>query len=535
MSEQTAQHDLDVAVIGAGFAGMYMLHRLREAGFNVRVFERAADVGGTWYWNRYPGARCDVESMEYSYQFDHDLQQEWDWSERYATQGEILAYANHVAERFDLRRDIQFGIELRSAQYDEAGHYWRLAFDDGSELLARYVVFATGCLSVPKDPELPCLDDFQGRVLYTSRWPHAPVEFSGRRVGVIGTGSSGIQSIPIIAEQAEQLMVFQRTPSYSLPAYNEPMDTATRDAIKANYEDFRARNQIHPNTFGARFPLNMGMMFEVSEAERQRNLETYWGFGGLFFTRAFADIMANPAANEVAQEFARNKIRERVNDPALAEMLCPDSTIGCKRVCADTNYYETYNRDNVTLVNLKAEPLVSITASGLQTEGASYELDDLVLATGFDAMTGALLRLDIRGRGGLRLQDKWEQGPQTLLGMQTSGFPNLFMITGPGSPSVLSNMIQSIEQNVEWIAGYLQWLRDQDKTVTEAEPESEQAWMAHVAETASETLFNACTSWYRGNNIEGKAEVFMPLVDYPGYCAHCAEVAAQGYSGFAKA
>lgn len=523
---------VDAVIIGAGFAGMYMLYRLRQLGLSVRVFEAGGDVGGTWYWNRYPGARCDIESMEYSYQFSDELQQEWDWTERYATQPEILAYANHVADRYQLRPDIEFNCRVASAVFDEASERWDLTTEHGDELNAQFCIFATGCLSVPLKPHFEGLESFSGDVYYTGRWPHEPIDFSGKRVAVVGTGSSGIQSIPVIAEQAQQLTVFQRSPTYTVPAHNTPLEPAARDRIKANYEDFRTRNKEMGGCFGARHISSNGHAMEASTAERQQQLEVSWQQGGLMFLAAFGDLMHDLEANEVAREFVRNKIREQVNDPAVAELLCPDSTIGCKRLCVDSGYYQTYNRDNVTLVDISSYPIEAITATGIRCADSEREFDVIVFATGFDAMTGALNRVDIRGRDDLSLQDKWQHGPRTYLGLETVGFPNLFMITGPGSPSVLSNMLQSIEQHVNWIADFIAWLQQQGLSLAEPEQEAEDQWMELVAEQVAPTVFNSCNSWYVGANVEGKARIFMPFIDVPTYVSACEEIVAQGYPGF---
>jgi cation diffusion facilitator CzcD-associated flavoprotein CzcO len=522
----------DVVVVGAGFAGMYMLHTLRSMGVSARCFEAGDDVGGTWYWNRYPGARCDVESVDYSYQFCEQLQQEWNWTERYAGQPEILAYANHVADRFELRRDIQFNCRITSAHYDETRARWQIATSRGDTFEAQFCIFATGCLSITNTPDLQGLEHFQGEVYHTGEWPHHDVDFSGKRVAVIGTGSSGIQAIPQIARQAEQLSVYQRSPTYSVPAHNHPMDPAFQNYIKANYADYRARNQAQATTFGARYPGSDVWAGEMTAREQNNQLENFWNIGGLFFTRIFGDLMITPETNQLAQDFVREKIREKIDDPAVAELLCPSSTIGCKRLCSDTEYFETYNLPHVSLVDANTHPIEQITATGISTPQGEACFDIIVFATGFDAMTGAMNRIDIRGRQGQRLKDKWADGPKTMLGVQTAGFPNLFLITGPGSPSVLSNMIQSIEQHVEWIAQLLQWMKDQHKTTVESEIAAEEEWMAHVANIMGQTLYNSCNSWYRGANIEGKPKVFMALADYPSYVAHCNSVAHEGYPGF---
>ena len=523
---------LDAIVVGAGFAGLYMLYRLRGMGLKVQVLEAGGDVGGTWYWNRYPGARCDVESLEYSYQFSEALQQEWSWSERYAAQPEILRYVRHVADRFDLKRDIRFDTRVQAAIFDDAAAAWTVTTEAGDRLHARWCIMATGCLSMPTTPEIKGAENFAGAIYHTGNWPHGGVDFTGLRVGVIGTGSSAIQSIPVIAEQAEQLYVFQRTPNFSVPAQNAPMDRALEARVKANYADFRARNAGMQSAFGARHPRNEGSALEATAEEREAQYSHHWRIGGLLFLRAFGDLLTNPEANETAQEFVREQIRRTVHDRETAEKLLPDSVVGCKRLCADSGYFETFNRPNVTLVDIRAEPLECITEAGIRQGGLEHALDALVYATGFDAMTGALNRIDIRGRNGASLREKWAAGPRTYLGLQVAGFPNLFTITGPGSPSVLTNMLFSIEQHVEWIADCIAYLRDRDLTVIEAAEEAETAWVAHVNEMAGQTLFTHCNSWYLGANVPGKPRVFMPYLGFPDYVARCNEVVAGGYEGF---
>jgi cyclohexanone monooxygenase len=514
----------DAIVIGAGFAGMYMLHRLRQQGMDVRVFEAGSDVGGTWYWNRYPGARCDIESLEYSYQFDEELQQEWEWRERYAPQAEILDYARHVADRFSLREDIQFNTRVQAMAFDEDAGCWLVTTDDGQQCKANFVIAATGCLSVPVTPQIPGQENFRGEVYHTGRWPHKPVDFTGKRVGVIGTGSSGIQSIPLIAEQADQLYVFQRTPNYSVPAQNGPMSPELQRRIKARYADFREQNKQMVIGFGVRHPRNDGFAFDMPPEEREQQFERHWQLGGLLFGGAFGDLFTDQEANEEASRFVRNKIREIVQDPDVAARLSPDTSILCKRLCADINYFATYNRDNVHLVDVKASPIEEITETGLRTAEAEYPLDCLVYATGFDAMTGALERMEIKGREGKTLKDKWAEGPRTYLGLETAGFPNLFTITGPGSPSVLTNMLPSIEQHVEFIADCISYMRQRELHLIEACPEAEELWVAHVNEVADMTLYPSCNSWYLGANIPGKPRVFLPLLGFPDYVAKCNEV-----------
>jgi cation diffusion facilitator CzcD-associated flavoprotein CzcO len=521
----------DVAIVGAGFAGLYMLHRLRTMGLSAQVCEAGSGVGGTWFWNRYPGARCDVESMEYSYQFSDELQQQWNWSERYAAQPEILRYADHVADRFDLRRDIRCNTRVTAARFDEAAACWRIFAGDGDALTARYCVMATGCLSSANIPDLAGLETFRGRWYHTGHWPHESVDFAGLRVAVIGTGSSAIQSIPIIAEQAEQLYVFQRTPNYGVPARNGPLDPRVQQAIKADYAGLRQRAKQMRN--GIQYPVNEASAIEVTEQERRREYEFRWRRGGLSFLGSFSDLLVDKQANETAAEFIREKIREAVRAPAVAAALSPRNTFGCKRLCIDTGYYETFNRANVELIDVKETPIERATPDGLVAGGRSYELDAIVFATGFDAMTGALRRIDIRGRNGVSLDQKWAEGPRTYLGLAIAGFPNLFTITGPGSPSVLTNMLPSIEQHVEWIADCIGHAQERRGWI-EATPAAEHEWMLHVQEVADGTLFPSCNSWYVGANIAGKPRVFMPYIGgFPRYVETCGQIAADGYTGFA--
>jgi cation diffusion facilitator CzcD-associated flavoprotein CzcO len=522
----------DVVIVGAGFAGLYMLHRLRTLGMSARALETGSGVGGTWYWNRYPGARCDVESMEYSYQFSDDLQQDWEWSERYAGQPEILRYANHVADRFDLRRDIRFNTRVTAATFDEQAKRWTIETADGARVSAAHCVMATGCLSSTNMPKLAGIETFRGPTYHTGNWPHAEVDLTDKRVGIIGTGSSAIQSIPIIAEQARHLFVFQRTPNYAVPARNAPLDPAAQRAVKADYAGLRARARQMRN--GIQYPVNEAHAAEATKDELRREFEARWARGGLSFLGSFADLIIDRTANETAAEFVRSKIRAVVHDPAVADALSPRTVFGCKRLCIDTGYYETFNRANVTLVDVSRTPVERITADGVVVAGTSFALDVIIFATGFDAMTGALLKVDIRGRGGRPLRDKWAEGPRTYLGVAIAGFPNLFTITGPGSPSVLTNMLPTIEQHVDWIADCIAHARSRGIAVVEATAEAEDAWVAHVNEVAGMTLFPSCNSWYLGANIPGKPRVFMPYIGgFPAYVEKCREVVANGYAGFA--
>jgi len=530
-----AGKEFEVLIVGAGFAGMYMLHRVRGLGLTVRLYEAGSGVGGTWYWNRYPGARCDIESMEYSYQFSEQLQQAWHWTERYASQPEILRYANHVAERFGLRADMQFNTRVSAAAFDESSSRWKVTTSDGNQVSARFLIMATGCLSSANLPQIEGLETFAGKTYHTGQWPHEEVDFSGLRVGVIGTGSSAIQSIPILAAQAKQLTVFQRTATYSVPANNAPLDPEYEARVKGDYAGFRARNSLMPNAFGSNTPRNEAPALAASPEERERTFETRWQRGGLVFLGAFGDLIFDARANQTAAEFVRAKIRAMVRDPAVAAMLTPAQVIGCKRLCVDTGYYETFNRPNVRLVDVSRSPIEQITPQGVRAGGRDYALDTIVFATGFDAMTGSLLRIEIRGRGGRALKEKWQAGPRTYLGLGIAGFPNLFIITGPGSPSVLTNMMVSIEQHVDWIADCIAWLRAQRRARIEASAEAEDQWVAHVNAVADRTVYPQCNSWYLGANVPGKSRVFMPLLGYPPYVEKCKAVATRGYEGFVLA
>jgi cyclohexanone monooxygenase len=555
----TERHD--VLIVGAGFAGMYGIYRFRKAGLDVLAVEAGSDVGGTWYWNRYPGARCDVPSLEYSYGFSEELEQEWDWPEVFSAQPEILAYANHVADRFDLRRDIRFNTRVTALDYVEDENVWRARTDAGDTIEAPFCVMATGCLSVPNTPEFPGADTFKGQVLHTGRWPKEEVDLTGKRVAIIGTGSSGVQAIPELARQAAQLTVFQRTPVYTVPANRKSMRADVQQEFKDNYRKIRELQQQSPGGFSGfrpvksvrRAPDASGELATFSAVpaaepvgptaesvgildltpEQRRAVVRARGLGVLLtFRDAYTDMEANEAANEAF----RDGIRERVDDPQTAERLCPtDYGLGCKRQVLDRDYYDTFNRDNVSLVDVRETPIEAITETGVRTSAGDYEADVLIYATGFDAMTGALLRANITGRDGRHLADKWEHGPVTYLGLALSGFPNLFTVTGPGSPSVLCNMIIAIEQHVNWIADCIDYVRDHGYTAVEALPEAEDEWVAHVNEVAEGTMYTtpSCNSWYLGANIPGKPRIFMPYVGgYPRYRERCDEVAASDYEGF---
>jgi cyclohexanone monooxygenase len=525
---------LDAIVAGAGLAGLYALYRLRGLGMKVRVYEAGSGVGGTWFWNRYPGARCDIESLEYSYSFSEDLEQEWKWPERYGTQPEILRYINHVAERFDLLRDVQLDTRVVSAVFDAAENRWTVTTHRGEIARAPYCILATGNLSTPRIPEFAGLDRFEGTWYHSGLWPHEGVDFTGRRVAVIGTGSTAIQMIPRIAEQAQHLYVLQRTPNFSLPARNAPLDPDEERRHKAEYR--QRRRFAYETPFGVSgYPRPTRSALDDTPEERERTYEAKWAQGGTIgLLTAYTDLLISQEANETAAEFVRRKIRGIVRDPAVAELLAPrDHPIGTKRLCLDTSYYETYNRDNVTLVDVRRAPIEEITPKGLRTSEAQYEVDALVFATGFDAMTGALAEIDIRPASGATLKQRWSAGPQTYLGLMVAGFPNLFLITGPGSPGVKSQMILSIEQHTDWIVECLEHLRARDFNRIEAQAEAESAWTQHVNEVAAATLYPLANSWYMGANIPGKPRVFMPYVGgVHAYKAKCDAVARNGYEGF---
>ncbi|MCB1509616.1 MAG: NAD(P)/FAD-dependent oxidoreductase [Hyphomicrobiaceae bacterium] len=526
--------ELDVIIVGAGVGGLYAIHKLRGQGMNVRAFEAGSGVGGTWFWNRYPGCRCDIESMEYSYSFDDDLQQEWHWPERYGTQPEILRYVNHVAERFDLMRDVELNTRVKTAHFDAATGRWTITTDTGVTATAPYIIMATGNLSTPQKPNFPGLDSFKGEWHHTGLWPPEGVDFTGKRAGIIGTGSSGVQSIPHIAQQAKHLTVFQRTANFSLPARNAPLDPDKEQRHKSEYSE--RRTAAYDTPFGiAGYPRPEKSALEVSEAERNATYEAKWAEGGsISFLYAFTDLLTSKEANDTASEFVRNKIRQTVKDPVTAELLCPnDHPIGTKRLILDTDYYETYNRDNVSLVDARRAPIVEITPTGLRTKDAEYELDAIVFATGFDAMTGAMKEIDISTTSGAQITEKWTGGPRTYLGLMMAGFPNLFMITGPQSPGVKSQMILSCEQHVNWIADCLAYLDRRNLQRIEPTQAAEDMWVAHVADTANQTLYPMANSWYLGSNIPGKPRVFMPYVaGVKTYTREIATVVENGYEGF---
>lgn len=526
--------NFDAIVVGAGFGGLYALYKLRALGMRVRVFEAGSDVGGTWFWNRYPGARCDVDSVAYSYSFSEELQQEWEWPERFSTQADILSYQQHVANRFDLRKDIRFNTRVTAATYQEKEGNWRVRTDDGREVVASYCVMATGNLSLPRVPDFKGLSDFRGRWFHTGQWPHEKVDFADRRVAVIGTGSSGIQAIPVIAKEARQLYVFQRTANFSLPAQNHPLSPQMLGKIKSRYTQLREEAQGTPFGIGGHPPPTKSAMDDTPEA-REALYEANWKIGGsVRFLYSYTDLLTNEASNKTAADFVRRKIRETVKDPKTAELLSPRGyPIGAKRLCLDTGYYETFNLPHVKLVDVKAFPIIEITAKGVRTTDSEYEVDDIVFATGYDAITGALRDIDIRGREGLALKEKWSHGPRTYLGLMTAGFPNLFILTGPGSPSVKSNMVVANEQHVNLMVSQLQHLRKLGHDVVEPIAQAEDAWVEHVNAVADSTLYPLAESWYMGSNIPGKPRVFMPYVGgFHKYREKCEEIANDGFRGF---
>lgn len=531
-SNSSSDSTVDVVIVGAGFAGLYALYKTRQNGFSTRVFEAAENVGGCWFWNRYPGCRCDVESIHYSYQFDDELQQEWVWSERYATQPEILSYINHVADRFGLRQDITFNTRVTSAVWQDDISRWVVKTNSGETITAQFCIMASGPLSVPNMPDFPGLKSFKGDTYHTGLWPREGVDFTGKRVCVIGTGSSAIQAIPLIAEQADHVTVFQRTANYAIPAANRPLAPGELDAVKAKYTELRkaGKQAITAIPFE---PAGMSAL-AVSDDERERIYEEYWKESGLLFQGTFADLLTDDDANATVSDFVQRKIHSIVKDPKTADLLSPKNPFGSKRMCVDTDYYKTFNRDNVSLVDVSKSPIDSVVENGVKVGETVYEADAIVFATGYDAMTGALTKMDIRGQDGLSLKDKWTDGPASYLGLTINGFPNLFTINGPGSPSVLVNMVTGIEHHVDWITGCMTHMRDGGTQAIEAEKDAEDGWVTHNREIGDKSIRSKGNSWYVGANIPGKPRVFMPYVGgYPAYDEKCRQVVANGYEGFA--
>ena len=524
----------DAIIIGAGFSGLYQLHKLRdEQGLNVRVLEKGGGIGGTWFWNRYPGARCDSESYYYCYSFSREIEQEWEWTERYPDHREIRNYLNFVADRLDLKRDIQLDTKVSRAHFDDATNQWLVETEAGETFSAPFLITAVGCLSTANVPQLKGIETFKGQWYHTGAWPHDGVDFTGKRVGQIGTGSTGIQVAPAIAAAAKHLTVFQRTANYSVPARNAPLSNEDQRGFKANYPEIWRKARAGTN--GHPFAISKQPALSVSDAERKVAYEKAWQTGGLRFRATFSDVLASTAANDTASNFIRLKIHEVVKDPEIAERLTPrDHGFATKRPPIDTDYFETFNRDNVLLVDLKKEPVVEVTPNGVKTTDGEYELDIIVFATGFDALTGPLLSLNITGMNDEPLSKAWAAGPHTYLGLQTPGFPNLFTITGPGSPSVLCNMPIAIEQHVDWISSCIAHLRENNLSRIEAKEDAATKWGTHVNEAADATLLPmASSSWYLGANVPGKPRVFMPYAGgFARYATICNEVATAGYQGF---
>ena len=531
-AKQQRETTVDAVIVGAGFSGLYLLHRFRKLGLTTRVLERGGGVGGTWYWNRYPGARCDVESMQYSYSFDAELQQEWHWPEKFSAQPDILAYANHVADRFDLRKDIDFDVEVKAAHFNETTRRWRIETDKKDKITAQFFVMATGCISTAQTPNIEGLDNYQGNTYHTGSWPHEKVDFTGQRIAVIGTGSSGIQAIPVLAEEAAHVTVFQRTPNYSIPSQNEPMTSDYEASWKEKYPTLR--EEMRYTGHGSIKDLNDKSAMSVDEEERQETYKKRWAIGGAGFLTSFNDLLFSQESNDTASEFVRNQIRRIVKNPETAELLAPKTyPIGTKRICIDSGYFQTYNRENVDLVDISEKPIERITREGLVANGREFEFDSIVFATGFDAMTGTLFNVDIRGRNDLALKEKWYAGPRTYLGLMSEAFPNLFMITGPGSPSVKSNMLVSIEQHVDFVTESIIYMREHGLELMEPDVAAEDDWVDHVQEAANKTLFPRANSWYMGANIPGKPRLFMPYIGGVGtYRRICEEVVADNYEGF---
>lgn len=528
-NKTTTQYD--VAIIGAGFAGLYLLHRCRQLGLTARVWETGSGVGGTWYWNRYPGARCDTESMQYSYQFDDDLQQEWVWSERFASQPEILGYAEHAADRFKLLDGIDFQKRVTALEYNETDSTWTVRAATGETLTAHFCVTAIGCLSTPNWPPINGYKDFGGEIYHTSQWPHDGVDLQNKTVAVIGTGSSGIQSIPHIAAEAAHLTVFQRTPNYSIPAHNKPLDADTVQQAKTDYAQMRARAKLNKGGLDGHFSTDCAL--DTTDVARQQEYERRWQHGGLTFLGSYGDLLTDKDANDTLVAFVHDKIKSTVHDPKVAEQLCPKNIIGGKRLCVDTDYYTTYNRDNVKLIDLTTNPLNEINRTGIQAGDAQYDVDIIVVATGFDALTGALNSIDILGKSNASLTERWSDGPSSYLGLAMADFPNLFTVTGPGSPSVLTNMLPTIEQHVEWITNCIAYTRNNNHSTVEANMSAELEWWQHVQEVGAQGIKQSTDSWYLGSNVKGKPRVFTPyLGGFPNYCDKCNAVVANGYDGF---
>ena len=523
--------DVNAVVVGAGFTGIYMLYRLRQGGFTARCFDSASGVGGTWYWNRYPGARCDIESMQYSYQFSEELQQEWRWKERYASQPEILAYIEHVAERYDLNRDITLDTRVEKATFDEDNDLWVIETDEGEVVRARYFIMSVGCLSAPIRPKFDGEKDYRGEIYQTSLWPKEPVDFTGKRVGIIGSGSSAIQSAPLISQDAAHVYLYQRTPNFVVPSQNRPLSDEDVDLIKSDYEGFRREAYAENSAF--RFLRYDQSVFDLPPEERRERLDQQWEIGGLPFLGGFNDILTNEDANKEVANYWRDRVSEIVKDDEVLDRLTPNEIFGCKRLCAGTNYYEMFNRDNVTLVDISNKGIEMLTESGLRAEGKDYNLDMIIYATGFDAMTGSVTRIEITGANGQTIQEKWADGPHTYMGLSIAGFPNMFNMVSAGSPSVLATMVTCAEQHGDWIGDCLEYMRANSYTRIDATLQAEADWDAEVNRAADASLRVKCDSWYVGSNVEGKARVFAPYIGgWPPYITKCTAIAQNGYEGF---
>lgn len=522
--------EYDVVVVGAGFTGVYAVNKFAKMGLSVRCFEKGGGIGGTWYWNAYPGARCDVESMEYSYQFDDDIQQEWNWTERYSSQPEIQRYIEHVANRLGIADRIQLDTRVVGAKFHEDGGYWVVETDKGDRAKASYVLLGTGCLSQPIEPDIKGMDDFAGRVEHTARWPHEDIDFTGLRVGIIGTGSSGAQLLTAICKTAKHVSVFQRTPAYVVPASNHRLTPEVQEYMKSHYGEIRAK--AWTTRAGIRYGLGDRMAMEFSEEERNRMFEESWRRGGIGFTATFFDLFDSQEANDTAAEFVRNKISEIVKDPETAEALKPHDTIGCRRLLVVDGYYEAFNRDNVTLVNVKDTPIERIASDGIVVGGETHELDFIVLATGFDAMTGALTKMDIEGKNGVTMKDRMMSDPKAYMGMTFSDFPNMFTVHGPGAVAALSNLVPLIEYSVDWIADAIEFSRRAGKQLMEPMRDVEDTWAKDVDDQAKASLYVSCTSYYLGDNVPGKPRKFLLFQGVPEYVKRCNAVANGGYREF---
>lgn len=524
---------IDVAIVGAGFAGLYAIKRLSDAGFSIQAFEAGDGIGGTWYWNHYPGARVDLECWDYSYSFSPELQDEWDWKEKYPTAQELMSYLNYVADKFKLRDHIQFNTRVASAEFLEKENLWLIRTSDGKELKSRFLVPATGGLSVPKPPEIPGIETFKGEAYHTGRWPRVEPTFEGKRIGVIGTGSSGVQTIQALAGKCKHLTVFQRTAVFVVPAKNHPLTPEMRQRVRATYTE--RRNLSRLTRFGIPASMPTESALEATPEERHAKYQNAWINSQLLgFRQCYGDILSNLDANNTVAEFIRGKIREIVKDPATAEKLMPRGfPFGTKRPCLGDTYYSVFNRNDVSLVDLKSTPIVKIVPEGVVSSEGLIELDMLIFATGYDALTGALTKIHVKGVGGKTLTEKWTSGAKAYLGLMSAGFPNLFTVTGPGSPGPLANMSMSIEQHIDWISNCIQYMHKNGFVRIDADKQYESNWMEHVQEVVGRTLYDKANSWYRGANVPGKPQIFLPyLGGFGNYTKKCEDVAKAGYEGF---